>query len=499
MSLLFLLLVMADADAALARALSLASANKLNEAERILVEGRKAYPLDARFDVELAGIAWRNKQTERAKSFLRKGLRLDPSNAYANEFLGTAYLLDGNVFAALPYLNRLRRPVIGKVALAPDPPLRTEMIGRLVGVSTGQLLTTRRLSETERNLARLRMFPEPRFQLAPVGSSYDLTVRAPVLSQPLSGVIGRVLPIVRGLPYQQVNFDWLNLQHRAISLTSQWRWDPDKRRIAVNYRVPSIHSAYSLWTDLRDEEWNLPMRNDVGIRSAAVGGALEFELGNGLTWTPGIVLSRHTFRHGAFENATIAEIRNRFDLPRWRFAERRVTVDSSVTARAGRIFSGAGSRLVGAEFDTNLRWLPQAKDDVYQVSGRLRAAALSGDLPVDALYITAIERDTDLWLRGHAGTQNGRKGNAPMGSRFGVMQTEFTRRVLRIPFVRLDAGPFFDVGNVGGVAGLGSRGFLYDTGLQANVSALGGFRFSFVYGRDLRGGHNVFYATAILR
>ncbi len=499
MNLFLFLLLCADADDTLKRAVSLAAANQLAEAERVLREGRTAHPKDARFEVELAGIAWRQKHPDEAKSHLRQALRLDPANAYASEFLGTVYLLDGNPFAAVKYLNRLRRPVLGQVALAPDPPLRAELVNRLVDASSGQLLTMRRLSQTEHNLARLRLFPEPRYELAPRGNTYDFTVRAPAAGSPISGVLGRLLPIVRGLPYQQLNFDFLNLGQRAISFTSLGRWDPDKRRIAATYRVPGLRSAYSLWADLRDERWNLPSQTDVGVRSATLGGQVEFELGNGAVWTPGLILSRHTFRRSPFANATLAEIRNRFDLPRWRWPERRVTVDTSLTARAGSVFSGGRSRLLGAEFDSTLRWLPQAKDDAYQVKARLRGAALTGQLPVDALYMTAIERDNDVWLRGHAGTRDGRKGNAPMGTRYGVLQTGASRRVFKMPFVRVDAGPFFDVGNVGGGAGWGSRGFLYDTGVQAEVTALGGFRVSFVYGRDLRGGHHVFYATAILR
>lgn len=489
-------------DERLARAVELASANRLEEAERVLLEGRKDFARDARFAVELAGVTWRRKQTGKAKGYLRQALRLEPKNDYANEFLGTAYLLDGNVHAAVKYLNRVRRPVIASVAITPPPRLRPAMVERLSGVSAGQLLTPARLADTERNFNRLRLFGPPQFELAPIrDNQYALTVRAPSAAAPLSGTLGRVLPLLRALPYQAVNLDFLNLGQSGASLTSLGRWDPDKRRVMVAYRTPRIHSAYSFFADLRDENWTVQTRN-LDVRSATLGAQVEFELGGGQRWTPGAYLSRHTFRQGgdqpAFTNSTLWELRNRFDLPRWRYEERRVTVDSSLTARTGRVFSATSSRLLGAEFDSSLHWLPQAKDDRYQVTARLRAAALSGNLPVDTLYATAMERDSDLWLRGHVGTRDGRKGNAPMGTRFAVVQMGVSRRILRIPFVRVDAGPFLDTGNVGGVATLGSRGFLYDTGVQADVSVMGSFRVSVVYGRDLRYGHHVFY-TALSR
>ena len=67
------------------------------------------------------------------------------------------------------------------------------------------------------------------------------------------------------------------------------------------------------------------------------------------------------------------------------------------------MFSRASSRLLGAEFDTAARWFPQERDDLYAVRARVRAGSLFGRPPVDELYITAMERDNDLWLRGRTG------------------------------------------------------------------------------------------------
>jgi hypothetical protein len=496
-----------SADELLKRAIALATSGRLKDAEQLLIEGKSIYERDARFPIELAGVAWRKKESAGAKRYLRQGLRLDPAGAYANEFLGSLYLLDGNLYAALKYWNRIRRPMLSGVTFTPEPPLQPELRERLPAASAGQLLTGARLAQTERNLDRLHIFSDPRFELAPVSDNeYALTVRAPVMSQPLAGAAGHLLPLLRSIPYQALNFDWLNIKQRAISLTSLWRWDADKRRIAVQYRAPLMRGSYSVWTDLRDEEWNVARNglalDGIGIRSAALGGEIEFELAQGSSWTPSVYLSRHTFRNGGSQdwllNTTVWEVRNRFALPRWRYPERRVLVDSSVTLRTGRVFSRASSRLVGSEFDAGLRWLPQQRDDVYSVRARLRAGVLTGNLPVDELYTTAMERDNDLWLRGHVGTRHGRKGNAPMGTRFVVSQSDTSRRLLRMPFLRVDAGPFFDVANVGGPYGLSSRGWLYDTGVQATISTLGGFRFTVVYGRDLRVGNNVVY-TAVSR
>jgi hypothetical protein len=495
-----------SADALLAEAISLAGSGRLEEAESVLLKGKLAFDDDARFPIELAGIAWRKKDPAHAKVLLRRGIDLDPSNAYAAEFIGSLYLLDGNLFAAVKYWNRLRRPVLSDITFAPGPPLDAELTARIPAVSVGQVLTEDRLARTERNIDRLGIFSEPRFDLTPsANGDYSLVIRSAVRGSPVAGIAGRLLPLVRGLPFQQINLDWINIEQSAARLTSLWRWDSNKRRIGVSYRAPLRSGAYAVWTDLRNEKWDLNRveisSGVTSVRSAALGGAIEFDLGGG-TWTPSAHLSRHTFLNGGsqmwFANSTIWEIRNRFTLPRWRYPERRVHLDTSLTLRTGRVFSRASSRLIGAELDVAAHWLPQARGDIYAIRGRLRGAALSGRLPIDQLYTTAMERDNDLWLRGHAGTRNGRKGNAPMGTRFVSTQTEAARRIIQLPFLRIEAGPFLDLANIGGESALGSRGWLYDAGVQAVVTSLGGFRWTFVYGRDLRGGRDVFY-TALSR
>jgi len=94
------------------------------------------------------------------------------------------------------------------------------------------------------------------------------------------------------------------------------------------------------------------------------------------------------------------------------------------------------------------------------------------------------------------GTRQGRKGNAPMGTDYALLQTEFDRRMARIRFLEFRLGPFFDTGRVGGTAQrFAPDAWLFDTGAQIKLTVAGGFTWSFVYGRDLRGGHGVFYTS----
>jgi len=106
-----------------------------------------------------------------------------------------------------------------------------------------------------------------------------------------------------------------------------------------------------------------------------------------------------------------------------------------------------------------------------------------------------LEQDNDLWLRAHIGTRDGRKGSAPLGGTYALSNWEIDKNVYKNGILNLKLGLFLDTGKISDSSpGLGSRQWLWDTGLQAKVRALGvGIIVS--YGKDLRSGNNALYAT----
>ncbi len=185
----------------------------------------------------------------------------------------------------------------------------------------------------------------------------------------------------------------------------------------------------------------------------------------------------------------------------WAWPDHRIRVDSFASLRTGRFFSQVPSRLITTRAGTRAVWFPQAKGDRYVVTEQLGAGRTFGTVPLDELFILGMERDNerDLWLRGTVGTRDGRKGSAPVGTRYAVSQTDLSRKLFELPFLSGYLGPFFDVGAVGDPSHrFGSRGVLYDTGLQATVKTLGSVKLTLVYGRDIVNGRGVFY-TAVSR
>ena len=100
---------------------ALAQLGRLTEAQNALEAGRRLAPADPKFPVELAGVAFRQKNYPQAIRRLRQATRLEPGDAYANDFLGTAYFLEGNIEASLKYWNRAGKPRIADVREVPPP------------------------------------------------------------------------------------------------------------------------------------------------------------------------------------------------------------------------------------------------------------------------------------------------------------------------------------------------------------------------------------------
>jgi hypothetical protein len=390
------------------------------------------------------------------------------------------------------------------------------LLARLPAVSAGQVLTLRRLVRTEAAMRDSGIFADVRFRLTPQsGQLYDLTIETESREQSAGRWWSRLLPYVRSLPYEAVNVDYFNIGENATNLTSLWRWDSEKRRIAAEVSRPATATVrYRLMVDARDERWDLRRTyrgesgalNGVVLRKAEAGGEAMFRIGDTARWTSGVFVSNREYKHvpgdggQVFAGGWLAEMRNRLEGTLAHWPERRARVDGWAALRTGRFIGDDGiSRFVSPSAGVHAHWLPQTRGEKYEVNVSARAGGVYGRAPLDELYTLGMERDNPLWLRGHVGTRDGRKGNAPLGSQFLLVNSDVQRELWRVLFLRVQAGPFFDVGGTRDPRRhFGSRGLLYDAGLQVTVRTLRGIRISAVYGRDLRDGRPAFY-TAVIR
>ena len=500
--------------------LALARLEKWSEAKLAFEAGLGKAPKDPRFFVELAGTAYKQKDFRTAKERLRKALDLNPEDAYSREFLATIYFLEGNLEAALKYWNPEEKPRLGSVAFRPSLQLGESLRNRALTFNAPQILTNDALLATQSRLDYLGVFTSTRIELHPAESgNYDLTLHLAERNGWGDSKVEGIVSLLSGLPYATIYPELYNLGRDAVNLTSLARWDSEKRRVSLALSLPLYGDPslrLRLYADARNENWNLAQTflgagtplTDLNMRRAAVGAEVDSIVNGRWSWSAGAELANRNFRNlsGHTSPAERAFFTGATSVAAWlgvkrtlvRVPERRFTLDSSAEARAGREFADALGPFATLRGSLRAHSFPRAKGDDFEMQAQIQAGATAGKATLDELFELGIERDNDLWLRGHAGTFDGQKGAAPLGRRFFLANWELDKNIYQNGFFTVRLGPFLDNGAVADSSGLfGSQRWLWDAGAQCKVRVSRNLTVVLSYGRDLRGGRNVFYGTVL--
>jgi hypothetical protein len=279
------------------------------------------------------------------------------------------------------------------------------------------------------------------------------------------------------------------------------------------FRQPS--QRVRVFLDARNENWNLSRSfwgggagiRDLNLRRLSGGVALH-SVGSGWwDWKAGVEAVSREFANLPRGLPTLAApfFTDSRSLDAWlgahrwleRLPERRFTVEGSGEIRGGRSYASGLGAFASLQGDLKVRWLPKSRGDDFEFVSRMRGGEIFGDVPLDLLYELGVERDNDLWMRGHDATIDGRKGGAPLGRRYLLWNSGLNKNVYEGGFFRVEIGPFFDMGAVADSSGLfGSQKWLLDTGVEAKVRVLGSVSLVLSYGRDLRNGKGLFFATS---
>jgi len=180
----------------------------------------------------------------------------------------------------------------------------------------------------------------------------------------------------------------------------------------------------------------------------------------------------------------------------WRLPERRFIVTGSLESRFGRGFKNDLGLFGSTGGSIRADWPLHAKGEADAFHLNVRASNLFGSVPLDQLFELGLDRDSELWLRGHGATTDGRKGRAPLGRRFVLLNSDYDRQLYNGGFFRVLAGPFVDMGKItDDSAAFGDPRWLVDTGVQVKLRVLGSVSVVLSYGRDLRNGRGAFFGT----
>jgi tetratricopeptide (TPR) repeat protein len=499
-------------DLELYRGLALAHLQRWGEARAAFEAGLVRNPGDARYLIELAGIAYRQRQFSIAKRELRRALAINPLDDYANTFLASIYFLEDNLEAALKYWNRTGRPQLTDLTFDPPLKLKPLVLDRAFTFSPGMPWRLRQFLTTQARLRALDLFPLMRFDLVTRPDAlFDLEFHATERVGWGNSRLEGATSVLRGLPYQSISPEFYNLGHSGANWLSLVRWDPQKRRVFTEIAAPleeNPATRYSIYFDGRNENWDLtntlvpstPSQASLNLEKAAAGAKIQF-IEDGLwRWNAGLEYSYRRFRNlfaipaqvtHFFTNGSAIGLQSGIERSLVRFPERRFTLDVNAGGEIGTFFGSALGRYGRIVGGVSANWLPRARGEDYDMKADLKGGRTFGNVPFDELFMVGFDRDNDLWLRGHPGLRKGEKGNAPLGRTFALLNLDADKIAYSNGFLTIKVGPFLDTGTISDPSGyFGSPKWLWDTGAQTKIRVLGSFEVILGYGKNLRDGNN---------
>jgi hypothetical protein len=498
------------------RGMALAKLEEWSQARAALVAGLAKNPRNERFLVELAGVDYKTKHYDSAKTELQQALALKPDDAYARNFLATIYLLTQNLDAALDNWNKIGKPRIADLTMEPKPKLRNTLLQRAFDFSPLSTLRLSQLRTTRARIDNLNLFPMYHFDLVPDKTgSYSVDFVSVERNGFGSNKFEALASIFRNLPIA-VDPEYYNLGGKGINLLSYFRWDQNKRRVWASVSMPVEDNPslrFGLYSDARNENWDLSRTfrgatlplTDLNMERIEFGPQFRSVVNWRWSWQAHLVYAYRRFRNVRdvlpadtyfFTNTGSLEYRMRTDYTLIDIPDRRLKLVSWGRGNFGKNFAAGLGTFGGIEGSLELQWYPRPSGNDYETTLQFRIGRNFGDATLDELYQLGIERDNDLWVRGISGTRNGFKGNAPLGREFVLWNWETDKTVYNNPFFSVQIGPFVDIGRIKDPSGVfGSTTWLWDPGLQCKFRIFGDIVVLVSYGRDLHSGSGAFYET----
>ena len=496
---------------------ALAHLERWDQARSVFLACLQTYPRDRRFPVELGGIAFKQKRYAEAARWLRQALRLAPNDTYANDLLATTYFLEGNTEAALKYWNRIAKPHLEQVRIEPDLKVKPALFDQAFAFAPASTVRLPDFLTTQSRVEGLGIFAAPTLRLNALDDGgFDVAFSGQERDGWGDGKWAALLSTFRGTIYQTAYPEYLDWKGRAINFDSLVRWDAQKRRLLASLSGPLAHNPkyrFDVGLDLRNENWDLrqsaqgpaPILGALNLRRSAIHSTITFLNSGRWNWLAGAELSYRDYRNLYLGPSLPAQVLLRgvqvkqttqlnyelIDLP-----ERRFEAKASLASDVATIWSAPVQSSEKLQGRVSAHWYPQTTGDDYAVQGQIRSGKTFGNVPFDELFMLGMERDNDLWMRAHVGTRDGIKGSAPLGRDYFLSNWEIDKRIYSSGFFTVKLSPFLDTGKIADpLPGLGSRRWMWDTGIQAKFRVLG-IGVTLIYGKDLHTGHNAFYATA---
>jgi hypothetical protein len=473
---------------------------------RILEFGSLRNPNDLRFLTALAGVSYKMGDRDSAKKYLFQALRLRPKDAYANQFLGSLFLMDGNIEACLKYWNRIGRPQIEQIQMQPKPPIDPTFLDHALVMSPASSLQVDEFLETQRRLNMMGIFRKYEFQLKPKeqNDNFDLILRPRIRKGTLESKMKLAALVGRGLITDTIQPEFHNISGSAVSFLSLISWDKYRNRFQSSFSFPfadQTDARIRIFADFRHETWRL--QEDVDLWKWEAG--VDFQgIWNGRsTWNSGAKTAFRRYENPAqsdlstFRDGLSAQIFAGSEYAWIRIPERRLTIDASAEVEFGTFLSTPEAEsFLKVVQSIDLQWYLKAKGDDYAIASFIRAGKGFGSVPFDEYFELGADRENDLILRSHRSSME-RKGENPFSSAFVLFGSSITKNILDQSRFKWRLSPFFDAARIRQTdLWNGDRWFL-DTGIQSSFQVFGSPELKFTFGKDLRTGRNVYYFSVM--
>ena len=496
---------------------ALARLQRWDDARTAFESGFRIWPADPRFSTELAGVAFKQGHYAEAQYWLEHSSQVTPDDNYTKDFLATIFFLEGNRDAALKYWNRVGKPRIQSVLYEPTPRADPALLDRALTFSPASVLRLTDLLTSEARTRQLGIFAASQFRLeAQPGGEFDLAIENSERNGCGHNKWECLLLIFGTTPAQTVKFNYFNIGAGAINFHSRYRWDDQKRQIAVELDTPVAGQPkwhLQLGTDLRNENWGIrstfagaaPLLAALNLKRESVHADLTDVVSGKWSWSESTEVSHRSYNNvlaGIFLTPQLltggAQLKQALgvEMTLLRIPERRLTIESGAVAEVAKLWSANANNFAQFTGTIGLHWFPQHTGEKYELQHTIRLGKTVGDAPFDELFTLGVLGDTALLMRAHIATHAGQKGSAPLGGNYFLSNWDGMRSISPLTRfnVKVKVGPFVDTGKITEPnAALGSQKWLCDTGIEAKIQVFG-FGVALSYGRDLRAGHNAFVA-----
>ena len=456
--------------------------------------------------VDLASRSYRAGDREQAKVYLKTLLKANPSDRYANRFLGALYLMDGNVEAALKYWNRIGEPRIEQISMQPLPRVDAVLMDRVFAMAPASSLSRNDYLETESRLRMMGIFKKYEFQLKPreETQTFDLVLRPQVRKGTLASKLKIAALVAQGVLTETIEPEFHNIRGTTISSTSFISWDESRNRFFSSLSFPvgnDPHSRLRIFADHKLETWSV----DSGLHLRKWEGGVEAgkTWNDRLSWKSGTKASYRLFDgskndRAFFHEGWLIEVFGEVDVSLIRIPEKRLTIQSTTSAGTGKFLSGLQRpSFVQLENSLQLTWFPQPVDEDLAMTARARIGTLLGSAPFDEFYSMGADRNMDLRLRAHRSRMDP-YGENPFSTGFLLLNWDISKTVFDNGRFRWRLIPFTDVAAMKRTELWDGPHWFIDLGMQSGFQVFNSVELMVTYGKDLRSGRNVIYFSANL-